>query len=72
MGLPEMRAEVARRAKVAKHDPTPENLSALVDARRDYAAAKIEHSVRRIVGAAPPLTEAQRTRLAAIVTGTAA
>ncbi|MCI1788621.1 MAG: hypothetical protein LKI58_11280 [Actinomyces sp.] len=36
-------------------------------ARRDLAAAKIEDYVSRVVAEAPPLTPAQRDRIAALV-----
>jgi hypothetical protein len=37
------------------------------EARRDLAAAKIEDYVSRVVAEAPPLTPAQRDRIAALV-----
>lgn len=37
------------------------------DARRDLAAAKIEQYVASVVADAPPLTDAQRDRLAGII-----
>lgn len=36
-------------------------------ARRDFRAAKAEDYVRRIVAAAPPLTDEQRTKLAELL-----
>jgi hypothetical protein len=56
-----MRAGIARASKRAA-DP----ISA-ANARRDYAAAKIEDYVRRVVDSAPPLSEAQQTRIAALL-----
>lgn len=44
----------------------------VVDAKRDLAAARLEEHVRRIVAAAPPLTPAQRDRIAGILRPTAA
>lgn len=37
-------------------------------ARRDLAAAKIEQYVSKVVADAPPLTDAQRARLARLLT----
>lgn len=42
---------------------------ALVDARRDLKAARLEDHIQRIVDAAPPLTPEQRDRLASILRG---
>lgn len=36
-------------------------------ARRDLAAAKLEEYIQRVVDAAPPLTDAQRERLALLL-----
>ncbi|WP_439592392.1 hypothetical protein [Microbacterium sp.] len=41
----------------------------LVDARRDLAAANLEKHITRVVADAPPLTDAQRTRLASLLRG---
>lgn len=43
--------------------------AAIIEAGRDLAAAKIEDYIRRTVEAAPPLTVAQRDRLAVILRG---
>lgn len=40
---------------------------AITDARRDLAAAKIAAYVEKVVAEAPPLTDAQRDRLSAII-----
>lgn len=37
--------------------------------RRELSAAKVERAIREAVEAAPPLTDEQRARLAAILTG---
>lgn len=42
------------------------------EAARDYAAAKLEAHIAHIVSTAPPLTEAQRDRLATLLRGEAA
>jgi hypothetical protein len=44
----------------------------LVEERRALAAAKLEQYIQRVVSAAPPLNEAQKARLAAILRGGAA
>lgn len=61
--------EVARtRSRVAVahrfHDPV-----AILEARREHAAAKLEDYIRRTVDAAPPLSPEQRERLAALLRG---
>ncbi|MGH3511658.1 MAG: hypothetical protein ACRDRB_05200 [Pseudonocardiaceae bacterium] len=43
----------------------------LPELRRDLRAAELEEHVRRLVDAAPPLTPAQRDRLAALLRGPA-
>lgn len=60
--LAAQRAKIARTERIhgAAHADT-------VEARRDYAAAKLEAYVEKIVASAPPLTEAQRRRIAAVL-----
>jgi hypothetical protein len=41
----------------------------LVGARRDLAAANIEAAIERYVASAPPLTEEQADRIAALLRG---
>ncbi|KAA9148569.1 hypothetical protein F6B41_02805 [Microbacterium lushaniae] len=48
-----------------RHADDPELLSA----RQDLKAAKLEQYIAKIVASAPPLTPAQRDRLAAILRG---
>lgn len=43
---------------------TPEDAA---EARRDLAAAKLEASIGKITGDAPPLTDDQRDHLAALI-----
>jgi hypothetical protein len=43
------------------------NTPAVPDARRDLAAAKLEQYVAKVVATAPPLTSAQRDRIAALL-----
>lgn len=38
--------------------------------KRDLTAAKLERAIEEAVATAPPLTQAQRDRLAALLTGT--
>ena len=61
--LKQLRAGIARASK-----RTGDPISA-ADKRRDYAAAKLEDYIRRIVDQAPPLTEDQRSRIAALLRG---
>jgi ABC-type branched-subunit amino acid transport system substrate-binding protein len=53
-------AAVARAARA--RDP-----EALADARRTLTAAMAEQAIRRALAAAPPLTDEQRERLAALL-----
>jgi hypothetical protein len=57
-----MRASIARASK-RSGDPTCAD-----DARRDYAAAKLEDYVRRVVDTAPPLTQGQKSKISALLT----
>jgi hypothetical protein len=43
----------------------------LIEARRNLTAASLEEHIRKVVASAPPLTGAQRSRLAAILRGAA-
>jgi hypothetical protein len=61
--LKQMRADIARASR-----RTGDPISA-ADKRRDYAAAKLEDYISRIVAEAPPLTEDQRSRIAALLQG---
>jgi len=60
------RAEIARAERRAKRDG---DRSAVVDARREYAAAKIEDYITRVLSEAPPLDDDQRAHLATLLTG---
>lgn len=56
-----------RRNKVAiltRHHPGSRELA---EARRELAAAKLENFVKKAVDAAPPLTDEQRERIAALL-----
>jgi hypothetical protein len=59
--LKQMRADIARASK-----RTGDPISA-ADKRRDYAAAKLEDYIRRVVKTAPPLTDDQRIRIATLL-----
>ncbi len=61
------------RARVASlsRSRTPDDPD-LVAARRDLRAARAEDYIRKLVDAAPPLSDDQRDRLALLLRGTAA
>jgi hypothetical protein len=61
--LKQMRADIARASK-----RTGDPLSA-ANKRRDYAAAKLEDYIRRVVETAPSLTDDQRSRIASLLQG---
>lgn len=44
----------------------------LIDARRDLAAAKLDAYIKKVVAEAPPLTDEQRDRIAALLRPTKA
>lgn len=61
------RAKIAAKSRVLEpNDPE------LLAAKRDLAAEKLAEHTRRVVDAAPPLTPAQRDRIASILRGGAA
>ena len=62
--LQTMRVGIARAEKTAKRTGDRAPVERI---RRDYAAASIEDYVRRTVDSAPPLTDAQRDRIAALL-----
>ena len=63
-------SERARHAALIRHQP--DNTVAIGEARRDLRAERLAEFIRQTVDAAPPLTEAQRTRLAALLRGSGA
>lgn len=61
--MPEVISSATRIARAVKAcDPEAE-----AQARRELAEAKIADYIRRVVDAAPPLTDEQRTRLAELL-----
>jgi hypothetical protein len=65
---PEQRRHRARVAALSRHHPDQPELDA--DARRDLKVANAAQYVRQLVDSWPPLTDEQRGRLAALLTGT--
>jgi hypothetical protein len=62
--LPTLRAELARATRISRVRPgDPAAADAVANARRAYAAARIEDFARRALADAPPLTDEQRARL---------
>lgn len=55
-----------RKSILTRHRPADD--PELIAVSRDHAAIAIEEYVARIVAAAPPLTEAQRARISALLT----
>ncbi len=64
--LAQRRVGIARAERIARRTG---DSAAIADARRDYAAAKLADYIRQVVEAAPPLTAAQRDRLALLLSG---
>jgi hypothetical protein len=61
--MPEIQSAATRVARAARaKDPAAE-----AEARRELAEAKIAAYVERVLAAAPPLSDAQRVRLAALL-----
>jgi hypothetical protein len=58
-------SERARHAALSRRRP-PDDPD-LLAARRDLKAARLEDHIRRLVDEAPPLSESQRARLAALL-----
>ena len=58
------RAQLARESQRLKSDDPK-----LVELRGDFAAERLADHVSRVVAGAPPLTVAQRDRIAAILAG---
>ena len=67
---PDARAAIARANVLNRHRPAGH--PQLVEARRDAAAATLADYVSAVVAEAPPLTDAQRDRIAALLRPTKA
>ncbi len=61
------RSDLAHEAKRAKRAPQATPPQALLDARRELAAAKLEAYIRAVVASAPPLTEEQKHQLSTLL-----
>ena len=58
-----VRTEKARLAANVRHHPNKDH----TENRRDLAAAKLDAYIEKILAAAPPLTDEQRTKLAELL-----
>lgn len=56
------------RSRVA-HAVRRGNAAATTEARRDLTAAHVERAIQKAMAATPPLSPAQRDRLASLLTG---
>ncbi len=64
------RAELARAQRQVNRQPDqPEHTARVLGLRRDYAAEKLAAYVAEVAGKAPPLSPAQRDRIAALLRG---
>lgn len=71
--LTHKRAAIGRAERDLRRKPgDPEAAARVQQVRSDYRAAKAEAYIRELVDAAPPLSEAQRQRLAALLRPSAA
>lgn len=61
------RVAITTRHRGADHPETVDARVALIEARAQEADAALREHIRRLVDSAPPLTEAQRARLAALL-----
>ena len=62
-----MRAENARIARTAQLTGKPEDQKRALESKRAYNAARIEEFVAFVLATSPPLTNAQRQRIARIL-----
>lgn len=61
-------SDLANAVKKAKHDATdPQAAIAVVEARRDFAAAKLEAYIAEVIAKPPELTQAQKSKLAVML-----
>ena len=63
-------ADRARIAALVRH--RPDDHEAIDNARRAYRTERLADQIRTVVDQAPPLTDEQRTRLAALLRGNGA
>ncbi|MBQ0902676.1 hypothetical protein [Micromonospora sp. U21] len=70
MKLPPLNPDQRRKRSAIAHKRryTPDDPDTIA-AQRDFRAERAEDYIRRLVDEAPPLTEEQRARLAALLTG---
>lgn len=65
------RAVIARAARAAQRDPSPEAQAALDEARAEYRVVSLEEHIQAVVSQAGPLSAEQRDRLALLLGGAA-
>jgi hypothetical protein len=63
------RASLARAERKAKRSGDPADRESAQATRAEYAALKLAEFITRVVESAPPLTNAQRDRLALLLRG---
>ena len=69
LSLAQLRAEHARAVMAHKRNPSGVTREAAAQSRAAYTEAKLADYISRVVGNAPPLTAAQRDRLALLLHG---
>ncbi len=69
LALAQLRAEHARAVMAHKRNPSEVTRVAAEQLRTAYTEAKLADYIKRTVDAAPPLTNAQRDRLALLLRG---
>jgi hypothetical protein len=62
-------SQIARNRLARLHSAGAPDPAAVIDARRELAAANCERAIQKALAAAPPLTADQRARLAALLVG---
>jgi hypothetical protein len=68
--LADDRAAIARATRsMRRHPDDPALHDQLIRARRAYAEAKLTEQIQQVLANAPPLTMEQRSRIAALLTG---
>jgi hypothetical protein len=64
-----LRGRLARATRTLNETGAPADAQALATLRRDYTAESLAEYVTRVVAKAPPLTDEQRARIAALLGG---